>query len=130
MFLAIGAAALLQDRRGAHFTGNWSFVPYADRRVGLFVAAALAGRRRKRDEEGQAVSPKPKTATPPEKVTRDDIEAKLRELRGEVDSASRRSRCRRSRSRSASSVVTVVAAYWFGRRKGKKRQTILEIRRI
>jgi hypothetical protein len=27
-------------------------------------------------------------------------------------------------------VLTVVTAYWFGRRKGKKRQMVLEIRRI
>ena len=38
-------------------------------------------------------------------------------------------RCPRSRWRSASAVLTVVAAYWFGKRKGKKRQMV-EIRRI
>ena len=27
-------------------------------------------------------------------------------------------------------VLTIVAAYWLGKRKGKKRQMVLEIRRI
>jgi membrane protein DedA with SNARE-associated domain len=27
-------------------------------------------------------------------------------------------------------VATVVIAYWFGRRRGRKRQTVLEIRRM
>ena len=66
----------------------------------------------------------------PSKVTRDDIEAKLRELRGEVDERADAARLPTIAIAVAIGVVTVAAAYWIGRRKGKRRQTVLEIRRI
>jgi len=52
MFLAIGALRALQgDHRGPHFTGNWSFAPYAIVVVGSFAIVGLAwfvGIRRKK----------------------------------------------------------------------------------
>jgi hypothetical protein len=42
MFLAIGALRALQgDSSGPHFTGNWSWAPYAIVVVGSFAIAAL-----------------------------------------------------------------------------------------
>jgi hypothetical protein len=42
-FVAIGALRALQgDRLGPHFTGNWSWAPYAIVVVGAFVIAALS----------------------------------------------------------------------------------------
>ena len=42
MFLAIGALRALQgDRLGPHFTGNWSWAPYAIVVAGAFAIAAL-----------------------------------------------------------------------------------------
>ncbi len=77
------------------------------------------------------MSPKTKTVEPlPEKITRDDIEAKLRELRGEVDSRVEEVKVPAIAIAVGVAVATVVVAYWFGKRRGKKRQTILEIRRI
>ena len=70
------------------------------------------------------------TAEVPEKVTRDDIEAKLRELRGEVDERVEGAKVPAIAIAAGVVVVTVLAAYWFGKRKGKKRQMVLEIRRI
>ena len=69
-------------------------------------------------------------AVAPSKITRDDIEAKLRELRGEVDERAECARLPTIAIAVAIGVVTVAAAYWIGRRKGRKRQTVLEIRRI
>jgi hypothetical protein len=66
----------------------------------------------------------------PSKVTRDDIEAKLRELRGEVDERADAARLPTIAIAVAIGVATVAAAYWIGRRKGRRRQTVLEIRRI
>lgn len=60
-------------------------------------------------------------------ISRDDIKAKLEELRGGVDDATE------SAQRSAAVVgivvagVVIVAAYWLGRRRGARRRTILEI---
>ncbi|MDZ4825670.1 MAG: hypothetical protein SGJ13_04295 [Actinomycetota bacterium] len=75
---------------------------------------------------------RPKTAVdkPEKKVTRDDLESKLRELRGDVDKRVETAKVSAITIAVGVAVVTVVAAYWFGKRKGKKRQTVLEIRRI
>ena len=67
---------------------------------------------------------------PPEKITRDDIEAKLRELRGEVDERVEEVKVPAIAVAVGVAVVAIVAAYWFGKRKGKKRQMVLEIKRI
>ncbi len=72
-----------------------------------------------------------KTAVEPDrKITRDDIEAKLQELRGEVDQRTEAAKVPAIAIAVGVVVVTIAAAYLFGRRKGKKRQTVLEIRRI
>ena len=67
---------------------------------------------------------------PPEKITRADIEAKLGELRGEVDDRTQAAKVPAIAVAVGVVVLSVVAAYWFGKRRGKKRQTVLEIRRI
>ena len=43
MFLAVGALRALQgDHRGPHFTGNWSWAPYAIVVVGAFAVAGCS----------------------------------------------------------------------------------------
>ena len=72
----------------------------------------------------------PKTEAPKRKITRDDIEAKLRELQGEVDQRADAAKVPAVAIAVGVAVVTIAAAYWLGRRKGRKRQTVLEIRRL
>ncbi len=77
------------------------------------------------------MSPKSKTLEKPdEKITRDDIKAKLRQLRGEVDERVEEVKVPAIAIAVGVTVLTIVAAYWFGKRKGKKRQMVLEIKRI
>jgi hypothetical protein len=77
------------------------------------------------------MSPKSKAPErPKQKITRDDIEAKLRELRGDVDDRVEEVKAPVTAIAIGIAVVTVAAAYWFGRRRGRKRQMVLEIRRI
>jgi hypothetical protein len=73
------------------------------------------------------MSARPSTITP---INRSDIERKLRELQGGVTE---------TRDSAANTLVTVgavvavgviAAAFLLGRRKGKKRRTIVEVRRI
>jgi predicted xylose isomerase-like sugar epimerase len=72
-----------------------------------------------------------KTATVPDrKITRDDIEAKLRELQGEIGERTEAAKVPAIAIAVGVAVVTIAAAYLLGRRKGKRRQTVLEIRRI
>ena len=64
------------------------------------------------------------------KITRDDLESKLRELRGEVDERVEATKTPAIAIAVGVVVVTVLVAYWAGRRRGKKRQMVLEIRRL
>jgi hypothetical protein len=64
------------------------------------------------------------------KVTREDIEAKLHELRGEVDERVEEVKIGAVVIAVAVATTAVVVAYWLGRRRSKKRQPVFEIRRI
>jgi hypothetical protein len=70
------------------------------------------------------------SVVPDKKITRDDIESKLRELQGEVDEGIDTSKSIGMTVAVGVVVAVVVFAYWAGRRRGRKRQTVLEIRRI
>jgi 1-aminocyclopropane-1-carboxylate deaminase/D-cysteine desulfhydrase-like pyridoxal-dependent ACC family enzyme len=66
----------------------------------------------------------------PQPIRRDDLEAKMRELQGEVTE---------TREQATTTLVTVGAivvvgviavAFLLGRRKGRKRTTVVEVRRL
>lgn len=63
-------------------------------------------------------------------ITRDDIRAKLQELSGPVDSGVQQAKNVGVAAAVAIGAVLVVGAYLFGRRKGRRRSTVVEIRRI
>lgn len=64
------------------------------------------------------------------RITRADIEAKLEELQGEVDEGVESARGVAIVVGVGAVVVGVVLAYWLGRRAGRKRQTVVEVRRL
>lgn len=64
------------------------------------------------------------------RVSRDDIESKLREIRGEAGEVAESGRSYAVMAAVATAVMVVAAAYFFGRRKGRKRSTVVEIRRV
>ena len=63
-------------------------------------------------------------------VTRADIETKLRQIRGEVDSTAKAAVPIGLAVGAAAVAVVVGVAYLMGRRKGRKRATVVEIRRV
>ena len=63
-------------------------------------------------------------------VTRDDIEAKLRQIRGEVDSTTDRAKVPAIAVGVAAVVVVVGVAFLLGRRRGKRMTTVVEVRRV
>jgi hypothetical protein len=69
-------------------------------------------------------------AVPDKKITRDDIQSKMRELQGEVDEGVDSARNVGVAIGVGAVVIAILLAYIFGRRRGKKRQMVLEIRRI
>ncbi len=63
-------------------------------------------------------------------VTRADIEAKLRQIRGEVDSTTTAAKPYATVAAVAVAVIVIGLTYALGRRKGKKRTTLVEIRQV
>ena len=63
-------------------------------------------------------------------ITRADLEAKIRDITGDVSSTVETARGIGVAVAVGAGVLFVVSAYWLGRRKGRKRRTVLEIRRI
>jgi hypothetical protein len=63
-------------------------------------------------------------------VSRDDIEAKLRQIQGEVGRTADAAKPIGIAAAAALAVVLVGAAYLLGRRRGRKRTTVVEIRRV
>jgi LPXTG-motif cell wall-anchored protein len=63
-------------------------------------------------------------------VTRDDIEAKLRDIQGEVTATADSAKPFLVFAGVAGVIALVGVAYLFGRRKGKKKTTVVEIRRV
>ena len=67
---------------------------------------------------------------PKGKVTKGDIESKLRELQGEVNEGVEATKVPALAVAIGVVFVAIAAAYVLGRRKGRRRQTVLEIRRL
>jgi len=63
-------------------------------------------------------------------ITRADIEAKLRAVRGEVEEAGQQAKNIGLLVGAVAAVAVVSAVYFFGRRRGRKEKTVVEIRRI
>lgn len=74
----------------------------------------------------RAVAP----VTTPRRIEPRDIEAKFRELRGEVDHTAQAAKGTLVAVGAAVAVGVVLAAFVFGRKRGKKRTTVVEIRRV
>lgn len=66
----------------------------------------------------------------PKEITRDDIERKFRELSGEVEQAQDSAKSYALVVGAVAAVAVVGVAYLLGRRRGRKRSTVVEIRRI
>lgn len=63
-------------------------------------------------------------------VTRQAIEAKLREIKGEVDTTATAAKPGGLVVGVAVALAVVGLAYVMGRRKGKKKTTLVEVRRV
>jgi len=63
-------------------------------------------------------------------ITRDDLEAKLREIRGEVDEVAASTKQYALVGAAVAVVAVAGVAYLLGRRKGRRRSTFVEVRRV
>ena len=69
-------------------------------------------------------------STAEDKITRDQLEAKFRELTGGVTEEVDEVRSQAMAIGMAVVVATVAIVYLIGRRRGRRRSTIVEVRRI
>jgi len=66
----------------------------------------------------------------PDRITRDDIEAKFRELTGEVSEGVEETRSQVITVGLAVGVALVAVVFLIGRRNGRRRSAVVEVRRI
>lgn len=64
------------------------------------------------------------------KVGREDIEAKLREIESRVAEAAGRARPQLVGAAALAAGLVVLGAYMLGRRRGKRRSALVEVRRV
>ncbi len=69
-------------------------------------------------------------AEPAAPISRDDIEAKFRELQGEVEVIGEEARSYALTAAIVVGVAVVGLAFVLGRRRGRRNRTIVEVRRI
>lgn len=65
-----------------------------------------------------------------QRVSRADIEAKLREIRGDVDTVGESVKQYALVAGAVVAVAVVALAFTLGKRKGKKKRTVVEVRRV
>jgi hypothetical protein len=63
-------------------------------------------------------------------ITRDDIESSLRAIQTGVEGKVRSQRARIVQGASVAAVIFVLLVFLLGKRSGRKRSTIVEIRRV
>ena len=68
------------------------------------------------------------TAT--QRITRDDIEAKFREIKGDVDATAERAKPIGLAAAVGAVLIALGLAYLMGRRKERKKRTLIEIKRV
>ena len=68
--------------------------------------------------------------TPPDRISRDDLESKFRELEGDVHGQVESARSTVVTAGVIAAVLLLLLAFLLGTRKGRKRSTVVEIRRV
>lgn len=64
------------------------------------------------------------------RITRDDLERKFRELQGEAETTAKEARSYAIAAGAVAMLVIAVFAFILGGRRGKKKSTIVEVRRL
>ena len=65
-----------------------------------------------------------------EKITRDDLEAKFRELQGDATETVDEAKSLALTAAVAVGVIVIATVFVLGRRRGRRKSTIVEIRRL
>lgn len=69
-------------------------------------------------------------ATGTEKITREDLESKFRQLTGDVDDKAEDAKTTAITIGAVVAVAVVLGVFLFGKSRGQKKTTVLEVRRF
>ncbi len=64
------------------------------------------------------------------RITRKDIETKLRQIRGDVDTAEEAAKGAGTVAAGVGVLLLLLLVYLFGKRRGKRASTVVEVRRF
>lgn len=64
------------------------------------------------------------------RITREDIETKIRQLKGDAEEVAGAQKTNGFVIAAVAGIVVLALAYFLGRRKGRKRSSFVEIRRL
>ena len=64
------------------------------------------------------------------RITRGDIEVKLHEMRGDVEETAQEAKTPLLAIAGGVSVAIVIVAFMLGKRRGRRKSTVVEIRRV
>ncbi len=64
------------------------------------------------------------------RITRADIESKLRDMRGDVEQTAEAAKAPIMAIGAGVAAVVVIAAFLLGKRRGRRKSTVVEIRRV
>jgi len=64
------------------------------------------------------------------RITRADIEGKLRDMRGDVEETAEAAKAPIMAIGAGVAAVIVIAAFLLGKRRGRRKSTVVEIRRV
>jgi hypothetical protein len=70
------------------------------------------------------------SGTPRDRISRDDLEDKFRELEGGVHDQAESARSTLVTAGVVAALILLLLAFLLGTRKGRKRSTVVEIRRV
>lgn len=73
---------------------------------------------------------RPRGSGPDGRIEKADIQAKFEELRGGVDDTTDKARPLLTYVAVGGAVALVVVSFWLGRRRGRRRSTWVEVRRL